>query len=105
MQSFNQSAFAQREEIIGKLDRSLDTDREKIRQIQGNIQDQRGAAYDRLREDLADLQARAWELRDSMTAAREIGPEGWSSMQTQVDQAYQHYVEARARVESATGNR
>jgi hypothetical protein len=105
MQSINQIAFDQRRAAVGSLDTSLKSSRDEIRQIQANAQNLRGAEHDQFKASLADLQSREAELRDRMKAAQNATPDEWTNARVQLNVAYQHYVDARARVDLEAGKR
>jgi ribosome recycling factor len=100
MHDINQTAFAQRRELMNSVDMRLQSSRDSLRQIQANAKELRADARAEFKTSLDAVKAREKELEAAAKAARNSDEPGWSARRADLARAHQAHLDAIARLEA-----
>jgi len=101
MQSINQTAFAQRRELLDSVDMRLQSSRDALKQIQADAKASRADARADFKAALSDVKAKEKELDAAVKATRKADEAGWDARRTELAKANQNFSDAMARLEAA----
>lgn len=100
MHEINQTAFAQRRQLMSSVDMKLKSSRDALRQIQENARNLREDARSEFKRALGDVKAREREVDGSLKATRRSTEATWPNDREILARAYRSHAEAMARLEA-----
>lgn len=104
MKDINQTSFDARMQLLKNADMSVKENRDALKKIQSDARDLRGEAREKFKAALDDVKAKDAELESSVAEARDTDAAGWQKAREKVAAAYQHHLEAQARLDAARKN-
>lgn len=100
MHEINQTAFAQRKELLQSVDMRLKSSRDALKQIQANAKDLRGAARDEFKASLDAVKARERDLEGALKTTRKSTEASWEKDRGVLDRTYRDFNDAVGRLEA-----
>ncbi|MEO7414815.1 MAG: hypothetical protein ABIZ81_15830 [Opitutaceae bacterium] len=100
MQEINQTAFAQRRQLLDSVDMKLESSRDALKKIQTDAKVSRADARAEFKTALDAVKARETELGSAAKAARNANEAGWETNRSALAKAHQAHLDALARLDS-----
>ena len=101
MKSVNQTAYAQRKDLIESVDLRLQSSRDSLKQIQAEAKASRADEREDFKQALAAVKERESELNSAVKATRNADEAAWEARRGELAKANQNFAEAMARLDAA----
>ena len=98
MKDINQTAFAQRRELLNSVDMRLESSRDALKKIQTDAKASRADARADFKAALDEVKTRETELTAAAKAARDANEAGWEANRSALARAHQAHADALARL-------
>ncbi len=100
LHGINQTAFADRRQLLETADMSLKSSRDALKQIQARAKDARADARQDFKAALAEVKAREKELDSALKASRRADEANWNARRDALAKAYENHAAAMARLDA-----
>jgi hypothetical protein len=102
MHEINQTAFAQRRQLLDSVDMRLKSSRDAMKQIQTDARASRADARAEFKSSLAAVKTSEKDVDEAVKAAKKAKPEEWEAKRAALAHAHQNYADALTKLDSVS---